>query len=40
VEEYSAKGRGPIGVLTKSALHRGRGRLAGAMIVKDGYDLV
>jgi DNA gyrase subunit A len=39
VEEYPAKGRGTMGVLT-IRYTEARGRLAGAMIVKDGYDLV
>jgi len=39
VEEYPAKGRGTMGVLTVRYTEA-RGRLAGAMIVKDGYDLM
>jgi DNA gyrase subunit A len=39
VEEYPAKGRGTMGVLT-IRYTESRGRLAGAMIVKDGYDLM
>jgi DNA gyrase subunit A len=39
VEEYPAKGRGTMGVLT-IRYTEARGRLAGAMIVKDGYDLM
>src|SRR5207248_5010032 len=39
VEEYPAKGRGTMGVLT-IRYTQARGRLAGAMIVKDGYDLM
>ena len=39
VEEYPAKGRGTMGVLTVRYTES-RGRLAGAMIVKDGYDLM
>src|SRR5689334_21569315 len=39
VEEYPTKGRGTMGVLT-IRYTEARGRLAGAMIVKDGYDLM
>jgi DNA gyrase subunit A len=39
IEEYPAKGRGTMGVLT-IRYTEARGRLAGAMVVKDGYDLM
>jgi DNA gyrase subunit A len=39
LEEYPAKGRGTMGVLT-IRYTEARGRLAGAMVVKDGYDLM
>ncbi len=39
VEEYPAKGRGTMGVLTVRYTEA-RGRLAGAMIVKDGYEVM
>ena len=39
VEEYPAKGRGTMGVLT-IRYTEARGRLAGPMIVKDGFDLM
>ena len=39
VEEYPAKGRGTMGVLT-IRYTEARGRLAGAMIVRDGYEVM
>jgi DNA gyrase subunit A len=39
VEEYPTKGRGTMGVLT-IRYTQARGRLAGAMIVRDGYEVV
>ena len=39
ISEYPAKGRGTMGVLT-IRYTEARGRLAGAMVVKDGYDLM
>jgi DNA gyrase subunit A len=39
VEEYPTKGRGTMGVLT-IRYTEARGRLAGAMIVRDGYEVV
>jgi DNA gyrase subunit A len=39
VEEYPTKGRGTMGVLT-IRYTEARGRLAGAMIVRDGYEVM
>ncbi len=39
VDEYPAKGRGTMGVLT-IRYTESRGRLAGAMIVRDGYEVM
>ena len=39
VSEYPAKGRGTMGVLT-IRYTEARGRLAGAMIVRDGYEVM
>jgi DNA gyrase subunit A len=39
VEEYPTKGRGTMGVLT-IRYTESRGRLAGAMIVRDGYEVM
>jgi DNA gyrase subunit A len=39
VEEYPTKGRGTMGVLTVRYTEA-RGRLAGAMIVRDGYEVM
>jgi DNA gyrase subunit A len=39
VEEYPTKGRGTMGVLT-IRYTEARGRLAGSMIVRDGYEVV
>jgi DNA gyrase subunit A len=39
VEEYPTKGRGTMGVLTVRYTES-RGRLAGAMIVRDGYEVM
>jgi DNA gyrase subunit A len=39
VAEYPAKGRGTMGVLT-IRYTEARGRLAGAMIVRDGYEVM
>src|SRR5215471_11001245 len=39
VSEYPVKGRGGLGVKTVQ-LTEAKGRLAGAMVVKDGYDLM
>jgi DNA gyrase subunit A len=39
ISEYPAKGRGTMGVLT-IRYTESRGRLAGAMIVRDGYEVM
>jgi len=39
VDEYPTKGRGTMGVLT-IRYNESRGRLAGAMIVRDGYEVM
>ena len=39
IEEYPTKGRGTMGVLT-IRYTEARGRLAGAMIVRDGYEVM
>src|SRR6185503_13842413 len=39
VAEYPTKGRGTMGVLT-IRYNESRGRLAGAMIVRDGYEVM
>ena len=39
IDEYPTKGRGTMGVLT-IRYTQARGRLAGAMIVRDGYEVM
>ena len=39
IDEYPTKGRGTMGVLT-IRYNEARGRLAGAMLVKDGYEVM